>query len=148
MTVTLQPYRKATETVVVPYKVPITLKEGPVTLDIHGGAVISLAQALTNAGLMTGDLKEAAKTYEDRINELVNANKNNQLLVELGAVTEPKSEKELKREIARIKKIQEKLAKDGKNKNDDKENPSKENRVDTNYIIDNVIHVIIDVDKL
>ena len=118
------------------------------TLDIHSGALVSLAQALANAGLLTGDPKEASKTYEDRINELVNTSKNNQLVVEPGAVTEPKSEKELKRDIARARKIQEKLAKEGKIKKEDKENSSKENRVDTNYVIDNVIHVIIDVDKL
>ena len=148
LTVTLQPYRKGVETVVVPYTVPLTTKEGLMTLDIHGGAVVSLAQVLANAGLMTGDPKEAAKTYEERLNEFVNTGKNNQLVVEPGAVAEPKSEKELKRDIARAKKIQEKAAKLAKNnKKDDKENPSKENRVDTNYIIDNVIHVIIDVDK-
>ena len=91
LTVTLQPYRKGTEKVIVPYKVPITMKEGPMTLDIHGGALVSLAQALANAGLLTGDPKEAAKTYEERLNELVNTSKNNQLVVEPGAVTEPKS---------------------------------------------------------
>ena len=149
LTVTLQPYRKGTETVVIPYTVPLTMKEGPLTLDIHGGAVVSLAQALANAGFMTGDPKEATKSYEEKLNEFVNTGKNNQLVVEPGAVTEPKSDKELKRDIARAKKIQEKAAKLAKaNKKEDKEDSSKENRVDTNYIIDNVIHTIIDVDKL
>lgn len=150
LTVTLQPYRKSAETVVVPYKVPITMKEGPLTLDIHGGAVVSLAQALANAGVMTSaDPKEASKSYEEKLMEFVNTGKNNQLVVEIGAVTEPKTEKELKREIARVKKIQEKAAKLAKaDKKDDKENQNNENRVETNYIIDNVIHTIIDIDKL
>ena len=149
LTVTLQPYRKGTETVVVPYKVPITMKEGPLTLDIHGGAVVSLAQVLANAGVMTGDPKEAAKTYEDKIVDFLNTGKNNQLVVEPGAVAEPKTEKELKREIARVKKIQEKAAKMAKeNKNNEQKNLNKDNKVDTNYIIDNVIHTMIDVDKL
>ena len=150
LTVTLQPYRKSAETVVVPYKVPITMKEGPLTLDIHGGAVVSLAQALANAGVMTSaDPKEASKSYEEKLMEFVNTGKNNQLVVEIGAVTEPKTEKELKREIARVKKIQEKAAKLAKaDKKDDKENQNNENRVETNYIIDNVIHTIIDIDKI
>ena len=149
LTVTLQPYRKSMETVVVPYTVPITMKEGPMTLDIHGGAVVSLAQVLANAGFMTGDPKEVAKSYEDKIVEFLNIGKNNQLVVEPGAVAEPRSEKELKREIARVKKMQEKAAKLAKaNSKNDKENSSKENRIETNYIIDNVIHAIIDVDKL
>ena len=150
LTVTLQPYRKATETVVVPYKVPVTMKEGPLSLDIHGGAVVPLAQLLANAGLIVStDPKEAAKSYEDKLNDFVNTGKNNQLVVEPGAVAEPKSEKELKREIARAKKAQEKAAKLAeKNGSKNQETPPKKNQVDTNYIIDNVIHTIIDVDKL
>ena len=150
LTVTLQPYRKATETVVVPYKVPVTMKEGPLSLDIHGGAVVPLAQLLANAGLIVStDPKEAAKSYEDKLNDFVNTGKNNQLVVEPGAVAEPKSEKELKREIARAKKAQEKAAKLAeKNGSKNQETPPKKNQIDTNYIIDNVIHTIIDVDKL
>lgn len=150
LTVTLQPYRKATETVVVPYKVPVTMKEGPLSLDIHGGAVVPLAQLLANAGLIVStDPKEATKSYEDKLNDFVNTGKNNQLVVEPGAAAEPKSEKELKREIARAKKAQEKAAKLAeKNGGKDQDKPSKKNQVDTNYIIDNVIHTIIDVDKL
>ena len=148
LTVTLQPYRKVAEKVVVPYKVPITMKEGPLSLDIHGGAVVSIAQALANAGLIVStDGKDVAKSYEEKLNEFINAGKNNQLVVEPGAVAEPKNEKELKKEIARAKKAQERAAKLAKDNKDDKQD-SKEDHVETNYIIDNVIHTIIDVDKL
>ena len=148
LTVTLQPYRKKTETVIVPYKVPITMKEGPMTLDIHCGAVVPVAQVLANAGLIIStDTKEASKSYDEKIKDFLSAGKNNQLVVEPGAITEPKSEKELKRDIARAKKLQAKAAKSAKS-NDKKSASEKDNKVETDYIIDNVIHTVINVDKI
>ena len=46
--------------------------------------------------------------------------------------------------MARIKKIQEKLLKQGKK---NLLTAPKESKIDTNYIIDNVIQVVINVDK-
>ena len=141
--VTLQPYRKSSEKVTIPYTVPVTMRPGALTLNIHGGALVSAAELVANSGLITSvESNDIAKNYSDKINELINAGKNNQLIVEPGAVNEPKSDKELKREIARAKKAQEKAAKSGK-----KSSP-KETKVDTNYIIDNVIHTIINVEKI
>ena len=56
---------------------------------------------------------------------------------------EPQNERELKREIERTKKAQARALKSGKKVSD-----THEKKVDTNYIIDNVIHTIISVDKL
>ncbi|MBQ9441998.1 MAG: hypothetical protein IJU55_03205, partial [Selenomonadaceae bacterium] len=81
--------------------------------------------------------------YEEKIKTLLNSGRNNQLVVEPGASLETKSEKELKKEIARAKKIQDQLAKSGK-----KAPAPKESKVDTGYIIDNVIQVVINVDKV
>ncbi len=144
LTVTLQPYRKKSETVIVSYTVPVTMKEGPLTLDIHGGALVPVSQILLNTGLIIStDNNDVAKNYNEKINDFINTGKNNQIVVEPGAVAEPKSDKELKREIERAKKAQEKAAKSGQ------KNPApKETKVDTNYIIDNVIHTIIDVEKI
>ena len=84
-----------------------------------------------------------AKNYQEKISDFLNTGKNNQLVVEPGAVTEPKSDRELKKDIERAKKAQEKAAKSG-----NKSTAPKETKVDTNYIIDNVIHTIINVDKI
>ena len=147
LTVTLQPYRKKAETIVVPYTVPITMKEGPLTLDLHGGALVSVAQILANAGLSgtvtSTENNDVVKNYKEMIEEFLKTGKNNQIVVEPGAVAEPKSDRELKRDIERAKKAQEKAAKSG-----NKTTTSKETKVDTNYIIDNVIHTIINVDKI
>ncbi|MBR1728726.1 MAG: SpoIVB peptidase S55 domain protein, partial [Selenomonadaceae bacterium] len=144
LNVTLQPYRKKNETLKISYTVPVTMKEGPLTLDLHGGALIPVSQALANSGLITStENNDAAKNYNDKINELINSGRNNQIVVEPGGVAEPKSDRELKREIARAKKAQEKALKAGK-----KANTPKETKVDTNYIIDNVIHTTIEVEKI
>ena len=147
LTVTLQPYRKKSEVLVVPYTVPITMKEGPLTLDIHGGALVSVAQILANAGLSgivtSTENNDVAKNYNEMIEDFIKTGKNNQIVVEPGAAAEPKSDRELKRDIERAKKAQEKAAKAG-----NKTSTPKETKVDTNYIIDNVIHTIINVDKI
>ena len=143
LTVQLQPYRQKAETITVAYTVPIAMKPGPLTLDVHGGALVPIAQILANAGLIS-DPNEPVKSYSDRINAFLNTGKNNELVVEPGGVIEPQDEKELKREIERARKAQAKAAKLGKKL----EKTPNESKVDTGYIIDNVVHAVIDVDKI
>ena len=143
LTVQLQPYRQKSETIVVSYTVPIAMKPGPLTLDIHGGALVPLAQVLANAGLLS-DVNEPARDYSERIESFLKTGKNNELVVEPGGVVEPQTEKELKKEIARARKAQEKAAKQGKKL----EKTPNESKVDTGYIIDNVVHTIIDIEKI
>ena len=141
LTVTLQPYRKANETVVVPYTVPLTRPEGPMALDIHGGSLVAVNQVNTNSGVITPSTATPEQTYNEKIKNLLNAGKNNQIVVEPGATPGLKTDKDIKKELARIRKLQEKMKKLGK-----KITPAN-NKVDTNYIIDNVIQVVINVDK-
>ena len=146
LTVTLQPYRKATETIVVPYTIPITRPEGSMVLDIHGGSVVAVAQiaAAAPAGIITPSTTTPEQNYNEKIKKLLNSGRNNQLVVEPNAAPTVKSEREMKKEMARIKKLQDKIKKAGlKNLL-----AAKETKIDTNYIIDNVIQVTVDVDKL
>ena len=146
LTVTLQPYRKAAEKIVVPYTVPLIRGEGPLALDIHGGSLVPVTQtsATQAAGIITPSTATPEQSYNEKIKKLLSAGKNNQLIVEPNAAANLKNEKDLKKELERIKKLQAKLLKQGK------KNllvAPKESKVDTNYIIDNVIQVVIDVDK-
>ena len=143
LTVKLRPYRQAEETVVIPYTVPITMKPGPLTLDVHGGALVPLAQMLANAGLIS-DVNEPARDYSEKIANFLKIGKNNELVVEPGGVVEPQDEKELRREIERARKAQAKAKKLGKKL----EKAPTESKVDTGYIIDNVVHATIDIDKI
>ena len=140
LTVELQPYRKPTETVIVPYTVPLTARQGNLSLEIHGGALVPVNQALASAaGIVTAD---SNKSYEEKINEFLKTGKNNQLVVEVGASNEAKTDKEIRREIAQAKRAQERLKKEGKT-------PKKvDNKVDTNYIIDNVMRTTLSVEKV
>ena len=146
LTVTLQPYRKSAETLVVPYTVPITRGEGSMTLDIHGGSLVAVNQLSTAqaAGIILPSNATPEQSYMEKIKKLSTAGRNNQLIVEPSNAQTLKTDKELKKEMARIKKIQEKLLKQGKK---NLLTAPKESKIDTNYIIDNVIQVVINVDK-
>ncbi len=86
-----------------------------------------------------------AKEYEKRINAFLNAARTNQIIIEPTA-TPPaqKSEKDIKKDIENAKKAQERLE-TAKKRNQKSASPSQ--RFDTNYIIDNVIQVNINVGK-
>jgi len=141
LTVTLQPYRKTAETIIVPYTVPLTRIAGPMTLDLHGGSLVAVSQQNNSSGVILPSTATPEQNYNEKIKSLLNAGKNNQLVIEPAASSAVKNDKNLKQEMARIKKLQEKIRKSGQ-----KATPAN-NKVDTNYIIDNVIQVVINVDK-
>ena len=143
-TVTIQPYRKPVETLVIPYTIPLTANEGNVTLDIRGAALVPVAQNLPQ-GVVLPSTEPPAKEYEKRINAFLNAARTNQIIIEPTA-TPPaqKSAKDVKRDIENAKKAQERLEKAQK-RNQKSASPSQ--RFDTNYIIDNVIQVNLNIGK-
>ena len=142
LTVTLQPYRKPNEILVIPYTVPVTRHSGTMALDIHGGALTQINKNVVAAGVIRPSTTTPAQNYEEKIKSLLEVGRNNQLVVEPGATAEVKSDKEIKRELARAKKAQEDFLKSGK-----KLPEPKESKFDTGYIIDNVIQVVINVEK-
>ncbi len=141
LSVELQPYRKPSETIILPYTVPITARQGNLALEIHGGALIPVNQNAAKAGIITADSNQS---YEEKISNFLKAGRNNQLVVDIGAPTEPKTEKELRREIEQIKRMQARLQKEGKPTAANKNN----GKMDTNYIIDNVMRTTISVEKV
>ena len=139
LTVELQPYRKPAEKVTLAYTVPLTARQGNLALEIHGGALVPVNQAMANAGVITAD---SNKSYEDKIKDFLKAGRNNQLVVEVGASNEVKTVKQLRKDIAQIKRAQARLKKEGKTVQ------KSDNKVDTNYIIDNVMRTTLSVDKV
>ena len=138
LTVELQPYRKPTEKVIMPYTVPLTAHQGNLSLEIHGGALVPVNQAMANAGIITSD---SNKTYEDKIKEFLKTGKNNQLVIEVGGSNEPKTDKQIRKEIEQARRVQARLKKEGKA-------PQKtDNKIDTDYIIDNVMRTTLSVEK-
>ena len=139
LTVELQPYRKPTEKVIMPYTVPLTAHQGNLSLEIHGGALVPVNQAMANAGVITAD---SNKSYEDKIKDFLKTGKNNQLVVEIGGSNEPKTEKQIRKEIAQAKRAQARLKKEGKI------SKKADSKIDTNYIIDNVMRTTLSVEKV
>ena len=137
LVVELQPYRKPVEKVIVPYTVPLTSSPGFLSLEIHGGGLVPVNQA-SSSGVITADSNQS---YDDKIKKILNAGRNNQLIVEVGSSGAAKTDKEIRKGIAQAKRIQERMKKDGK--------PFKkaDSKVDTNYIIDNVMRTTLNVEK-
>ena len=103
-------------------------------MEIHGGALVPVNQAM-GSGLITAD---SNKSYEDKIKDFLKTGKNNQLVVEVGSTGEVKTDKQIRKEIAQAKRAQARLKKEGKTLK----------KVDTNYIIDNVMRTTLSVEKV
>ncbi len=140
LTVTYQPYRQPIQTVIIPYTIPILRQIGPMALDVHGGSLVPVTNQ--NVNTITPTTVTPEQAYNEKIRNLITAGKNNQIVVDIGNAPSNLSERERQRELQRIRKLQEKLRREG-NQNIRIAN----SRVDTDYIIDNVIQVIINVDK-
>lgn len=138
--VTLQPYRSREVVIEVPYKVPITAKEGAFSLDIHGGGLVPVVQQQAQ-GVITPSTKPPTQLYNEKIQQLLNSNKNNELIIKPSAVV--RTEKELKAEVKRMKKLAENLQKRGI-----KPTATTPTKFATDYVIDNVIQCKINVAKL
>ena len=138
--VTLQPYRSKEITLDVPYKIPITAKEGAFVLDLHGGGLVPVT-AVQQAGVVMPSTKPPKQVYDEKIQQLLSANKNNEIIIKPAAVV--RTEKELKAEIKRMKKLAADLQKRGI-----KPTAATPSKFSTDYVIDNVIQCTLNVDKL
>ena len=137
LVVELQPYRKPVEKVSVPYTVPLTAHNGLISLEIHGGGLVPVNQ--NSSGVITADSNQS---YEDKIKKILNASRNNQLIVEVVGAGVKRTDKEIRRGIAQAKRLQERMKKEGKTFK------KADSKVDTNYIIDNVMRTTLNVDKV
>ena len=113
------------------------------TLDIHGGSLVPTAQTTPN-NVVLPSTEPPAKEYEKRIKNFINMGRNNQIVIEPTATPAPRTEKERKADLERAKKVQERIARLGNKK---KTAPQSQ-RLDSDYIIDNVIQVSVNVGEL
>lgn len=140
-TVTIQPYRKPQETLIVPYTIPLVTKEGNLALDIHGGSLVPTVQTLP-AGVVAPSTEPPDKLFEKSLQQLLNAGRSNQIVIE-PSLSVKKSEKELKSDIKLQQKAVERALKSGK-----KNSAPSNQKFETGYIIDNVIQTSVKVGKL
>ena len=78
--VMIKPYRKEAETVEIPYVVPKTQKEGTMAFEVKGGGFVQLAEVL-QSGLVINPQEAGQMSTADRLNDLKNLNKNNEIVI-------------------------------------------------------------------
>ena len=150
---TIRPYRKAEETLSIPYQVPKAQPAGTLHLDIRGGGFVPVnpLMLLAQAGLEIPDDEERFKSTEDRLRELAEQGQNNEIIIAPGAAPAPTSEKEMKKRMKAAAKASERAAKAEPEKRvtllaDQKKREEKE-KFFAPYVIENVIHATLKVEE-
>lgn len=152
---TIQPYRQQRETVTIPYTVPKAQREGALHLDVRGGGFVPMTPLLLlqQQGLDTSAEEDKTQTMKDKLRELTTAGMNNEIIIAPGASGTLLSEKEQKkavREAARASARKGKQAAEREVKllgGANGQNKPNEAKASTEYIIDNVIHTTLQVER-
>ena len=150
---TIKPYRGEKQTLSIPFTVPKFQQEGIMHLDVRGGGFIPVTAAmlLQQAGLETADNEGGPQSVGEKLKNLMETPRNNEIIIAPGAGQAPTSEKEQKRmirEAARIAKAQaEEEAKNHKVEFLKDKKKDDQTRFETEYIIDNVIHATLKVER-
>ena len=149
----IRPYRKAEETLSIPYRVPKTQPAGTLNLDIRGGGFVPVnpLMLLAQAGLEVPDDEEKFKSTGDRLRELAEQGQNNEIIIAPGAAPAPTSEKEMKKRMKAAAKASARAAKAEPEKRvtllaDSKMKDEKE-KFFAPYVIENVIHATLKVEE-
>ena len=151
-TTTIKPYRRDKETLLIPYRVPVTAPEGPLTLDIRGGGVAPIAQLklLQQTGLDLIAQEDKTATTKDKLQGLKRTGRNNEIIIAPGAqaqVMMPAQQRKAAREAAKAAREAAQQRKFSFSLNKPKNENAGETKVTTNYLIDNVIHSTLQVER-
>ena len=141
--VTLKPYRRENVVIDVPYTIPKTQKEGQMLLEVKGGGFIQLAQIM-QSGLVVTPQDIGQLSTADRLNDLKNLNKNNELVI--SPAVDIQNDSDQNKAIEEAIKLSEELSKMSK-KERDEFNKNREAKVTTDYVIDNFIQTSIKIKK-
>lgn len=136
-TTTIKPYRRDKETLLIPYRVPVTAPEGPLTLDIRGG-VAPITQ------------EDKTTTTRDKLQSLKRTGRNNEIIIAPGASVVPMTpaqQRKAAREAAKAARGAAQQRKFSFSLNAPKNETPGETKFTTNYIIDNVIHTTLQVER-
>lgn len=150
-TTTIKPYRRAKETLIIPFTVPETQPAGMLNLDIRGGGLVpaTALMLLQQSGVDVTNENDAKQTTADRLRKLQESGRNNEIVIAPGPVQKPLSAREQRkiaqeaaaaqqtdvRAITLLGATQLPQAKAG------------ETKFETNYIIDNVIHSALQIER-
>nr|WP_231848104.1 SpoIVB peptidase S55 domain-containing protein [Selenomonas ruminantium] len=147
-TTTIKPYRKSQETLIIPYTVPEAQPAGTMNLDIRGGGLtpVTSLMLLQQAGVDVTTEAESKLTTEAKLQKLEKAGRNNEIVIAPGAVQMPASK-------SAILRAQRDAARKSKERASNLDKLGKqpvtpgETKFTTGYIIDNVIHSTLTVER-
>ena len=155
---TIQPYRRAKETLMIPFTVPKAQRDGLLNLDVRGGGMVPvspllLLQQTTGVTIQTDD--EKAQTTEGKLKAIGDTGRNNEIIIAPSAAAQPLSPKEQRRILRETKEAADRAAEEAKahpkkiellQDKDKQASTEGQSKFETNYIIDNVIHTALHVD--
>ena len=143
-TTVIKPYRKNKETLVIPYTVPKRQPAGNLSLDIRGGGLIPLTQlaALQQAGVDLSPQEDKTIPTRTKLENFVSTGKNNEIIIGPGQLPQGDAPRRSRYKKADVKKDEHtvKLL-------SEKKKPEGETKFATEYIIDNVIHATLQIEK-
>lgn len=147
-TTTIKPYRKSQETLIIPYTVPEAQPAGTLNLDIRGGGLVPVTSLmlLQQAGVDVKNEAENKLTTDARLEKLEKAGRNNEIVISPGAAQPQVNRSELLRaQKAAARRAKAKVSNlDALGK---KAGTPGETKFSTGYIIDNVIHASLTVER-
>lgn len=151
-TTTIKPYRRDKETLLIPYRVPVTAPEGPLTLDIRGGGVAPITQLklLQQTGVDLIAQEDKTTTTKDKLQSLKRTGRNNEIVIAPGASAVPMTpaqQRKAARDAAKAAREAAQQRKFSFSLNAPKNETPGETKFTTNYIIDNVIHTTLQVER-
>jgi hypothetical protein len=147
---TIKPYRKPEEVLKIPYTVPKMQAAGTMNLELRGGGLVPVTQLLLmQTGIDISPVEDKQKTTSEKIKDFLLTDKNNEIIITPAAtpvVSEEKQKKLIEEAIKRSESIGKEEASAG-NKKQKEISADPEAKFATNYVIDNVIHVSLQVEK-
>ena len=139
---TIKPYRGEKQVLMIPYTVAKTQTEGTLNLDVRGGGFVPVSSVIGTDGNANA---QETNTME-QLKALADSNMNNEIIIAPGASKTPLSEKEQKRILREAKEAAKNAPKEFSFEKKANEVPG-QTRFTTDYIIDNVIHTSLKVEK-
>jgi hypothetical protein len=150
-TTTIKPYRRAKETMVIPFTVPENQPEGMLNLDIRGGGLVptTALMLLQQSGVDVMNENDSKQTTADKLKKLQENGRNNEIIIAPGPVQKQLSAHEQRKLMREAAEAQSNSGQHEITLLGGKTAKAKagETKFETNYIIDNVIHSALQIDR-
>lgn len=149
-TTTIKPYRKSKETVVIPFKVPLTQPAGVMNVDVRGGGLVPVTalMVLQQSGIDVNSENETKQTATaDKLKKLQENGRNNEIIITPGVqqMLSPQQQQKILQET--LSKKQAAGHKANLLDSAKKDLKAGETKYETNYIIENVIHTSLQIER-